>query len=59
LRAYLPGQSQCRRRLLREVPIPYGPILATILGSEAGSIFEPLITSGKVDELAYQAQIAV
>jgi aspartyl-tRNA(Asn)/glutamyl-tRNA(Gln) amidotransferase subunit A len=37
---------------------PYGPILATILGSEAGSIFEPLITSGKVDELADQAQIA-
>jgi aspartyl-tRNA(Asn)/glutamyl-tRNA(Gln) amidotransferase subunit A len=37
---------------------PYGPILATILGSEAASIFEPLITSGKVDALADQAQIA-
>ncbi|HLK65598.1 MAG TPA: amidase [Bryobacteraceae bacterium] len=37
---------------------PYGPVLATILGSEAGSIFEPLITSGKVDELADPAQIA-
>ena len=56
--AGIPSQSQCRGRLLREVPIPYGPILATILGSEAGSIFEPLITRGKVDELADQAQIA-
>ena len=37
---------------------PYGPILATILASEQGSIFEPLITSGKVDELADAAQIA-
>jgi len=37
---------------------PYGPILATILGSEAASIFEPLITSGKADALADQAQIA-
>jgi aspartyl-tRNA(Asn)/glutamyl-tRNA(Gln) amidotransferase subunit A len=37
---------------------PYGPILSAILGSEAASIFEPLITSGKVDELADQAQIA-
>jgi aspartyl-tRNA(Asn)/glutamyl-tRNA(Gln) amidotransferase subunit A len=37
---------------------PYGPILSTILGSEAGSIFEPLIASGQVDQLADQAQIA-
>jgi aspartyl-tRNA(Asn)/glutamyl-tRNA(Gln) amidotransferase subunit A len=37
---------------------PYGPILAAILGSEAASIFEPLITSGNVDQLADQAQIA-
>ena len=31
---------------------PYGPILSTILSAEMGSIFEPLIASGKVDELA-------
>ncbi|HUI53718.1 MAG TPA: amidase [Bryobacteraceae bacterium] len=37
---------------------PYGPVLATILSGEQGSIFEPLITSGKVDELADPAQIA-
>jgi aspartyl-tRNA(Asn)/glutamyl-tRNA(Gln) amidotransferase subunit A len=37
---------------------PYGPILSTILNSEQGSIFEPLIASGKVDELADPAQIA-
>src|ERR1700678_1626494 len=37
---------------------PYGPILSTILNSEQGCIFEPLIASGKVDELADPAQIA-
>jgi aspartyl-tRNA(Asn)/glutamyl-tRNA(Gln) amidotransferase subunit A len=37
---------------------PYGPVLSTILSAEMGSIFEPLITSGKVDELADKPQIA-
>jgi aspartyl-tRNA(Asn)/glutamyl-tRNA(Gln) amidotransferase subunit A len=37
---------------------PYGPVLSTILTSEMACIFEPLISSGKVDELADQAQIA-
>ena len=37
---------------------PYGPILSTILSAEMGSIFEPLIASGKVDELADKPQIA-
>jgi aspartyl-tRNA(Asn)/glutamyl-tRNA(Gln) amidotransferase subunit A len=37
---------------------PYGLILSAILGAEMGSIFESLITSGKVDDLADQAQIA-
>ena len=37
---------------------PYGAVLATILAAEQASIFEPLITSGKVDQLADQAQIA-
>jgi aspartyl-tRNA(Asn)/glutamyl-tRNA(Gln) amidotransferase subunit A len=36
---------------------PYGPILSTILAAEQGSIFEPLIGSGKVDQLADTAQI--
>ncbi len=36
---------------------PYGPILTTILGSEAASIFEPLIASGKVDQLQDIRQI--
>ena len=38
--------------------LPYGPVLTTILASEASEIFEPLITSGKVNELADQKQIA-
>jgi aspartyl-tRNA(Asn)/glutamyl-tRNA(Gln) amidotransferase subunit A len=38
--------------------LPYGPALSTILNGEMGSIFEPLITSGKVDELADKPQIA-
>jgi aspartyl-tRNA(Asn)/glutamyl-tRNA(Gln) amidotransferase subunit A len=37
---------------------PYGPILSTILAAEQASVFEPLIASGKVDELADSAQIA-
>ncbi len=37
---------------------PYGPIISTIISSEAASIFEPLIKSGKVDELADPKQIA-
>jgi aspartyl-tRNA(Asn)/glutamyl-tRNA(Gln) amidotransferase subunit A len=37
---------------------PYAAILSTILASESGSIFETLITSGRVDQLADQAQIA-
>ncbi|HXK05476.1 MAG TPA: amidase [Verrucomicrobiae bacterium] len=37
---------------------PYGQTLATILNGEMGSIFEPLISSGKVDELADKPQIA-
>lgn len=42
-----------------ELPdFPYGPILNTVLNGEMGSIFEPLIKSGKVDELADKRQIA-
>jgi len=37
---------------------PYGAVLATILGAEQGSILEPLISSGRVDELADASQIA-
>jgi aspartyl-tRNA(Asn)/glutamyl-tRNA(Gln) amidotransferase subunit A len=37
---------------------PYGATLSTILNGEMGSIFEPLISSGKVDELADKPQIA-
>jgi aspartyl-tRNA(Asn)/glutamyl-tRNA(Gln) amidotransferase subunit A len=37
---------------------PYGPVLSTILNAEMASIFEPLIASGKVDELADPPQIA-
>jgi aspartyl-tRNA(Asn)/glutamyl-tRNA(Gln) amidotransferase subunit A len=37
---------------------PYGPAIGTIISSEAAAIFEPIIQSGKVDELADQKQIA-
>jgi aspartyl-tRNA(Asn)/glutamyl-tRNA(Gln) amidotransferase subunit A len=37
---------------------PYGAALSTILNGEMGSIFEPLIASGKVNELADAPQIA-
>jgi aspartyl-tRNA(Asn)/glutamyl-tRNA(Gln) amidotransferase subunit A len=37
---------------------PYGPMIGTIISVDAASVFELLITSGKVDELADQKQIA-
>jgi aspartyl-tRNA(Asn)/glutamyl-tRNA(Gln) amidotransferase subunit A len=37
---------------------PYGPVIGTIISSEAAAIFEPLIQSGNVDQLADQKQIA-
>lgn len=37
---------------------PYGPVLSTIVAGEEASIFEPLITSGQVEQLTDAAQIA-
>ncbi|MFN7935860.1 MAG: amidase [Bryobacteraceae bacterium] len=37
---------------------PYGPMVSTIIAAEMGSIFEELVESGKVDELADRRQIA-
>jgi aspartyl-tRNA(Asn)/glutamyl-tRNA(Gln) amidotransferase subunit A len=36
---------------------PYGPIIGAIIDSEGASVFEQLIRSGKVDQLADQSQI--
>ena len=42
-----------------EIPdFPHGAILSTVLNGEMGSIFEELIRSGQVDQLADQRQIA-
>ena len=38
--------------------LPYGPLATTIIAAEGSSVFEPLISSGKVDELADAKQIA-
>jgi aspartyl-tRNA(Asn)/glutamyl-tRNA(Gln) amidotransferase subunit A len=38
--------------------LPYREVTSTIILSEGASIFEPLITSGKIDELADPHQIA-
>jgi aspartyl-tRNA(Asn)/glutamyl-tRNA(Gln) amidotransferase subunit A len=46
---------------VKEIKIPefpYGALVGTIIAGEAGSIFEDLIRSGKVDELADPHQIA-
>ena len=46
---------------LKEVELPdfpYGALVQTIIAGEAGSIFEDLIRSGRVDELADKQQIA-
>jgi aspartyl-tRNA(Asn)/glutamyl-tRNA(Gln) amidotransferase subunit A len=37
---------------------PYGAVISTIISAEGSSVFEPLISSGKVDELADPRQIA-
>ena len=37
---------------------PYGAVISTVIGAEEASIFEALITSGRVNELQDQAQIA-
>ena len=42
-----------------EIPeFPYGALVQTIIAAEAASIFEDLIRSGRVEELADKAQIA-
>ena len=37
---------------------PYGPVITTIIHSEGSAVFEPLVKSGQVDQLADQFQIA-
>src|SRR5580658_2101927 len=37
---------------------PFGPAIGAIISVDAASVFEPLIASGKVEELADQKQIA-
>jgi aspartyl-tRNA(Asn)/glutamyl-tRNA(Gln) amidotransferase subunit A len=37
---------------------PYSPVIGTIISSEGSAVFEQLIKSGKVDQLADQHQIA-
>ncbi len=36
---------------------PYGPVIGTIIDSEGASVFEQLIRSGRIDQLADQSQI--
>jgi aspartyl-tRNA(Asn)/glutamyl-tRNA(Gln) amidotransferase subunit A len=38
--------------------LPYGAVIGTVISAEAASVFEPLIRSGKVDQLADKEQIA-
>ncbi len=38
--------------------LPYGLVSGTIIAAEGSAVFEPLIASGKVDDLADQKQIA-
>ncbi|HYO82809.1 MAG TPA: amidase [Bryobacteraceae bacterium] len=47
---------------LREIPglpdFPYTPAVTTVIGAESSSVFEELIESGRVNELADEKQIA-
>ena len=48
----------CKLKELEIPQFPYGPVISTILGAEAGSIFEDLVETGQVDKLADAKQIA-
>jgi aspartyl-tRNA(Asn)/glutamyl-tRNA(Gln) amidotransferase subunit A len=37
--------------------LPYGMIIGTIIDSEAGSVFEPIIRNGQIDQLADGTQV--
>jgi aspartyl-tRNA(Asn)/glutamyl-tRNA(Gln) amidotransferase subunit A len=39
----------CKLKELEIPQFPYGPVISTILGAEAGSIFEDLVETGQVD----------
>ena len=51
-------QSGIQIREVKLPQFPYGPVISTIIGAEGASAFEPLITSGRVNELVDQEQIA-
>lgn len=38
--------------------LPYGAVTDVIIGAEGGAVFEPLVTSGRVDQLADPSQAA-
>jgi len=38
--------------------LPYGLVTSTVISAEGSAVFEPLIASGQVDQLADQKQIA-
>ncbi len=47
------------RMIETELPdLPYSDVASTIISAEASSVFEPLIRSGEVEQLADQRQIA-
>ncbi len=48
----------CQTKELELPDFPYGAVLSTVLGGEAGSIFEELIETGQVDKLADAKQIS-
>lgn len=56
--AALSAVKEMRPKLVEaRIPdFPYGPVISTIIGSESASIFEVLIRSGQVDQLADASQ---
>jgi aspartyl-tRNA(Asn)/glutamyl-tRNA(Gln) amidotransferase subunit A len=45
-------------REVKMAELPYGAVTSTIINADGASVFEQLITSGKVDQLADPKQIA-
>ncbi|MEP6713984.1 MAG: amidase [Terriglobia bacterium] len=52
------GETGVKMAEIKLPDFPYGALAGTIIGAEGSSIFESLITSGKVNDLADAKQIA-
>ena len=51
-------QAGVQLKEVRLPDFPYGSVISTVIAAEGASVFEPLVSSGRVNQLADQKQIA-